>query len=142
MARSGERNAPAVKRADQAEFFDWETSVNAAPALSRMSVGVVLERSQQFEYATRDALRELKMDTTFHRIGSMFCLFFTPGPVVDLASAQRSDLKMFTRFFQGCLQRGIYFAPSQFETGFISTAHSAEDIERTIRAAAKALRSR
>ena len=80
---------------------------------------------------TRDVLRELKVNAAFHRIGSMFCLFFTPGPVVDLASAQRSDLKMFTRFFQSCLQRGIYFAPSQFETGFISTAHTPEDIDRT-----------
>ena len=61
----------------------------------------------------------------------MFCLFFAAAPIVDLASAQRSDLKMFTRFFQACLKRGVYFAPSQFETGFISTAHTAEDIERT-----------
>ena len=100
--------------------------------LERMDGWRVLEEgSQQFEYAIRAALRELKKDTTFHRIGSMFCLFFTPGPVVDLASAQRSDLKMFTRFFQSCLQRGIYFAPSQFETGFISTAHTPEDIDRT-----------
>ena len=50
---------------------------------------------------------------------------------VDLASARRSDLKTFARFFRACLRRGIYFAPSQFETGFISTAHLPEDIERT-----------
>ena len=85
----------------------------------------------QLERATRDALRQSKTEATFHRIGSMFCLFFAPGPIDDLASAQRSDLKIFTRFFHGCLKRGIYFAPSQFETGFISTAHSAEDIDRT-----------
>jgi glutamate-1-semialdehyde 2,1-aminomutase len=70
-------------------------------------------------------------DITFHRIGSMFCLFFAPGPIFDLASARRSDLKTFARFFHACLERGIYFAPSQFETGFISTAHTAEDVERT-----------
>src|SRR5438874_4642654 len=100
--------------------------------LERMDGWRVLEeRGQQFESATRDVLRQLKVDATFHRIASMFCLFFTPGPVVDLTSAQRSDLKMFTRFFQSCLQRGIYFAPSQFETGFISTAHTPEDIDRT-----------
>ncbi|HAF03735.1 MAG TPA: aspartate aminotransferase family protein, partial [Spartobacteria bacterium] len=52
-------------------------------------------------------------------------------PIVDLASARRSDLKMFAKFFHACLKRGIYFAPSQFETGFISTAHSVEQIERT-----------
>ncbi len=69
--------------------------------------------------------------TTFHRIGSMFCLFFAPGPIVDLASAKRSDLKSFAKFFHGSLKRGVYFAPSQFETGFISTAHTPNDIERT-----------
>jgi glutamate-1-semialdehyde 2,1-aminomutase len=61
----------------------------------------------------------------------MFCLFFAGPPIVDLANAQRSDLKMFARFFHVCLKRGVYFAPSQFETGFISTAHSAGDVERT-----------
>jgi glutamate-1-semialdehyde 2,1-aminomutase len=89
------------------------------------------ELGAQFESATRDALEQSKIDTTFHRIGSMFCLFFAGGPIVDLAGAQRSDLKMFARFFHACSKRGIYFAPSQFETGFISTAHSPEDIERT-----------
>ena len=89
------------------------------------------ERGRRFETLVRDAIAEAKMDTTFHRIGSMFCLFFASGPVVDLASAQRSDLKMFAKFFHACLKRGVYFAPSQFETGFISTAHALEDIERT-----------
>ena len=72
----------------------------------------------------------------------MFCLFFAGAPIVDLASAQRSDLKMFGSFFHACLKRGIYFAPSQYETGFISTAHSAADIEKTgavVREALKAL---
>jgi glutamate-1-semialdehyde 2,1-aminomutase len=89
------------------------------------------ERGAQLEQATRAALRQSKIEATFHRIGSMFCLFFASGPINDLASAQRSDLKMFTRFFHGCLERGVYFAPSQFETGFISTAHDANDIDRT-----------
>ena len=75
--------------------------------------------------------RARSIDITFHRLGSMFCLFFAAGPIVDLASAQRSDLKMFARFFHACLKRGVYFAPSQFETGFISTAHTTEDMERT-----------
>jgi len=99
------------------------------------------ELGAQFEELALDAIKfaaanpsrggHAKIDATFHRLGSMFCLFFAAGPVVDLASAQRSDLKMFARFFQACLKRGVYFAPSQFETGFISTAHTAEDIERT-----------
>jgi glutamate-1-semialdehyde 2,1-aminomutase len=89
------------------------------------------ERGAQFEKLTRAAITDRKINATFHRIGSMFCLFFAPPPIVDLNGAQRSDLTMFTKFFHSCLSRGIYFAPSQFETGFISTAHRPEDIERT-----------
>ena len=89
------------------------------------------ELGAQFEALASDAMKNAKIDITFHRLGSMFCLFFGSGPIVDLTGAQRSDLKMFASFFHACLKRGIYFAPSQFETGFISTAHAPEDIERT-----------
>jgi glutamate-1-semialdehyde 2,1-aminomutase len=89
------------------------------------------ERGAQFEALALNAIKSSKIDITFHRLGSMFCLFFAAAPIVDLASAQRSDLKAFTGFFHACLKRGVYFAPSQFETGFISTAHMTEDIERT-----------
>jgi glutamate-1-semialdehyde 2,1-aminomutase len=100
--------------------------------LDRINGWELLEKlGAQFERAARDAIGQAKIDITFHRIGSMFCLFFARGPIVDLAGAQRSDLKMFAKFFHGCLKRGVYFAPSQFETGFISTAHSLADIERT-----------
>jgi glutamate-1-semialdehyde 2,1-aminomutase len=85
----------------------------------------------QFEKLMRSAINEVRPDVTFHRVGSMFCLFFAPGPILDLASARRSDLKTFARFFHACLRHGIYFAPSQFETGFISTAHTTEDLKRT-----------
>jgi glutamate-1-semialdehyde 2,1-aminomutase len=96
----------------------------------------------QFEALAHDVIKSANIDITFHRFGSMFCLFFAGAPIVDLASAQRSDLKMFARFFHDCLKRGVYFAPSQFETDFISTAHSTGDIERTgavVREALKAL---
>jgi glutamate-1-semialdehyde 2,1-aminomutase len=100
--------------------------------LERIDGWNLLEKSgAQFEALARGAINNANVDITFHRLGSMFCFFFAAAPIVDLASAQRSDLKMFTRFFQACLKRGVYFAPSQFETGFISTAHTAEDIERT-----------
>jgi glutamate-1-semialdehyde 2,1-aminomutase len=89
------------------------------------------ELGTRFETVVRDAVTKAKIDITFHRIGSMFCLFFAPGPIVDLVTAQRSNLKMFAKFFRACLKHGVYFAPSQFETGFISTAHTSEDIERT-----------
>jgi glutamate-1-semialdehyde 2,1-aminomutase len=89
------------------------------------------ELGAQIEACAHDAIESTRIDITFHRLGSMFCLFFATAPIVDLASAQRSNLQMFTRFFNDCLKRGIYFAPSQFETGFISTAHSSGDIEDT-----------
>ena len=89
------------------------------------------ELGAQFEQLAREAIAHAKIGITFHRIGSMFCLFLAAGPIVDLASAKRSDLKMFAKFFHTCLKRGVYFAPSQFETGFISTAHTRENIECT-----------
>ena len=89
------------------------------------------ELGAQYEKLARAAIKHSNIDITFHRLGSMFCVFFTAGPIVDLASAQRSDLKMFAKFFHGCLKRGVYFAPSQFETGFISTTHTPQDIECT-----------
>jgi glutamate-1-semialdehyde 2,1-aminomutase len=98
------------------------------------------EIGAQLERLTRSAINDRKTEVTFHRIGSMFCLFFAPGPILNLASARRSDLKTFARFFHACLRRGIYFAPSQFETGFISTAHLPEDLEHTGRVVCEALR--
>ncbi len=91
------------------------------------------------EEGVRALLRRAGRDLTFHRVGSMFCLFFTGGEVLNLADAQRSDRAAFARFFHGCLEGGVYFAPSQFETGFISLAHTEADIEETARVAAKAL---
>ncbi len=69
----------------------------------------------------------------------MFCLFFTEQPVRDLASAQTSDRARFAKFFHGCLEAGIYFAPSQFEAGFLSLAHTAEDMAKTGDIAARVL---
>ena len=89
------------------------------------------ELGAQYEKLARDAINNSNIDITFHRLGSMFCVFFAAGPIVDLATAQRSDLKMFAKFFHGCLKRGVYFAPSQFETGFISTTHTPQDLART-----------
>ena len=110
--------------------------------LERIDGWKALENSgAQFEQLMREAILKANLDLTFHRIGSMFCLFFAPDRVVDLAGAKRSDLKMFAKFFHGCLERGVYFAPSQFETGFISTAHSADDITRTARIVTDVLQS-
>ena len=78
---------------------------------------------------------------TFQRAGSMFCLYFCEGPVRDLASAMRSDRTAFSRYFHACLDRGVYFAPSPFEAGFLSLAHTAAEIEETLRAVREALAS-
>jgi len=72
------------------------------------------------------------------QVGSMFGLYFQEGPVVDFDSAARSDLESFKVYFRTLLENGIYIAPSQFEVGFISLAHTDEDIEVTVAAAAKA----
>jgi glutamate-1-semialdehyde 2,1-aminomutase len=75
-----------------------------------------------------------------HRAGSMFTAFFTGSEVFDFATASTSDTKLFARFFQGMLSRGIYLAPSQFESAFISAAHGHDDIDRTLSACAETLR--
>jgi glutamate-1-semialdehyde 2,1-aminomutase len=72
---------------------------------------------------------------TVNRVGSMFTFFFTNQPVTDWESAALSDKARFGKFFHFMLERGIYLAPSQFEAGFVSAAHSAEDISRTVAAA-------
>jgi glutamate-1-semialdehyde 2,1-aminomutase len=78
---------------------------------------------------------------TLHRIGSMFCLYFCEGPIRNLADARRSDQAAFARYFHACLDRGVYFAPSQFEAGFLSLAHTEVDIEQTARVAADAIQA-
>jgi glutamate-1-semialdehyde 2,1-aminomutase len=67
--------------------------------------------------------------------GTMFCTFFTAQPVINWDTAARSDTKLYARFFQAMLKQGVYFAPSQFEAGFFSIAHTDEIITATIEAA-------
>jgi glutamate-1-semialdehyde 2,1-aminomutase len=95
----------------------------------------------QLEAGMTDAARAAGVPVQFNRCGSMFCAYFTREPVHNLAGAMKSDRERFKRFFHGMLAEDIYFAPSQFEAGFISTAHTPDDIERTVRAAAKVLRA-
>jgi glutamate-1-semialdehyde 2,1-aminomutase len=90
------------------------------------------EIGRQMEDGMRDVLGTLALPLAFHRIGSMFCLYFTAGPVWNLADARKSDLEAFRRFFHGCLDDGIYFAPSQFEAGFLCLMHTKPDLERTL----------
>ena len=78
---------------------------------------------------------------TVNRVGSMFTFFFTPEPVTDWESAKRSDTARFKQFFHWMLDHGVYLAPSQFEAGFVSSAHSEQDIDCTVEAARQFFRN-
>jgi glutamate-1-semialdehyde 2,1-aminomutase len=86
------------------------------------------------------AAKDAGVPLSFQRIGSMFTWFFNPGPVTDWTSAVKSDTTAFGRFFRNMLDAGIYLPPSQFEAAFLSSAHSEEDITKTIDAAKAAFR--
>jgi glutamate-1-semialdehyde 2,1-aminomutase len=87
----------------------------------------------------RGTIESLGLPLTQNRVGSMSTLFFTSGSVVDYEGALRADTKRFAAYFREMLRRGIYLAPSQFEAGFVSAAHTDEDIGRTIEANREAL---
>ena len=95
------------------------------------------ELAEQLEAGIRAAAKSAKIPVQFNSCGSMFCAYFTGKPVHNLADAMKSDRARFANFFHAMLAEGIYLAPSQFEAGFISSAHTAVDMEKTVRAAAK-----
>lgn len=97
------------------------------------------EIGQIMEDAVLDILKTKGLGYRWYRKGSMFCLFFTEKEVHNLQDAKTADLAAFRKFFHHCLDNGVYFAPSQFETGFISMAHAKPDLERTAEVAAAAL---
>lgn len=74
----------------------------------------------------------------YHQAGSMFGLFFSDKPVYDYESAKKSDIGAFNTYFHAMLEQGVYLAPSQFEAGFMSSAHSEQDIAATVAASAAA----
>jgi len=84
--------------------------------------------------------RKSGIPTWTNRVGSMWTTFFQEGPVVDYATAKKSDTAAYGRYFHGMLARGVYLAPSQFEVGFVSLAHTRRDLDRTIGAARDTLR--
>ena len=88
----------------------------------------------------QENLEKLGLPYTLNHVGSMFSLFFTEHPVTDFASASTSDTKLFGRYFQEMLRRGIYLAPSQFEALFISNVMTDELVEKVVRANEEALR--
>ena len=109
--------------------------------LSRKGVYERLEeKARALEEGLKDAARRAGVRTKFYRAGTMFCTYFTDREVRDYSSAKLSDTERFARFFRGMLSRGVNLAPSQFEAGFISLAHTGRDIDKTVGAAYEAMK--
>ena len=87
------------------------------------------------------AFARAEVPGTLNRVGSMMTGFFTAGPVESLAQVEQADTEAYGRYFHAMLERGVYLAPSQFEAGFVSLAHTEADIDRTLEIAAAALAS-
>jgi glutamate-1-semialdehyde 2,1-aminomutase len=94
-------------------------------------------RSQRLAAGLAQAASQAGIPVTFNRVGSMLGMFFTDRPVRNFQDAKTCDLDRFARFYCGLLDEGIYIAPSQFEAGFVSLAHSDAAIDQTVAAAAK-----
>jgi glutamate-1-semialdehyde 2,1-aminomutase len=97
--------------------------------------------SGELEQGLSAASAEAGVPVTFNRVGSMFTGFFTDRKVKDFASAKTSDTARFGKFFLAMLKNGVNLAPSQFEAAFLSLAHTKTDINKTIEAARKSLKS-
>ena len=97
-------------------------------------------RARQLADGLSMVFAEAETPLTVNRVGSMMTLFFNPGPVTGWNSVAESDREGFSEFFHRMLDQGIYLPPSPFEAMFVSAAHTADDVERTLDAARKALR--
>jgi glutamate-1-semialdehyde 2,1-aminomutase len=129
---AGKGTAPRSDRAAGEMLRSDDRSYDAYARLEQLG--------EQLETGMRDAARSAGEPVQVNRCGSMVCTYFTRGPVWNLADAGNSDRERFKKYFHGMLNAGIYLAPSQFEAGFISTAHSETDIEKTVKAAAKVMK--
>jgi glutamate-1-semialdehyde 2,1-aminomutase len=113
-------------------------------ALGELAAGDAYARLERLgatlEEGLRAAAKAAGIPVQFNRCGSMFCGYFTSEPVHSLADAMKSDRERFKKYFHGMLAAGVYLAPSQFEAGFLSTAHSEADIKKTVDAAAKVMK--
>lgn len=99
------------------------------------------EKTNRLCKAMQDLFSAKGIAVCINCVHSMFTIFFQTGPVYDLDTAQKSDTMMFARFFHGMLKNGIWLAPSQFEAGFLSFAHTQKDIDKTIDSCSKTLRN-
>ena len=116
--------------------------IAALKALKRPGVYDTLEaRARRLAEGLAQAAATAGVPAVFNRVGSMLGMFFTDRPVANFEDARTSDLERFSAYYRRMLKEGIYLAPSQFEAGFVSLAHTEKDIDQTITAAAKVLRT-
>lgn len=98
----------------------------------RSGFGRLEQLGAHFENGLRQLLDEKGIPYRFNRVGSMFCLFFTDREIINVDDVMKQDLEFFKKFFWGCLEKGIYLAPSPYETGFLSLAHTEADLDDTL----------
>jgi glutamate-1-semialdehyde 2,1-aminomutase len=105
--------------------------------LAKPGVYDILEqKAARLAAGAEEAMAASGYELSLNRVGSMMTLFFNSGPVRDFTTARASDTGLYADYFRHMLEHGIYLAPSQFEAAFVSVAHSDEDLDRTIEAAA------
>ncbi len=114
-------------------------------ALEELQSGAVYERLEvlgaRLEKGLNAAAEKAGVPVITQRAGSMSCLFFADQPVNNLADAMLANRERFNKYFHGMLTQGVYLAPSAFEAAFLSAAHTEDDIDATISAAEKVMRT-
>jgi glutamate-1-semialdehyde 2,1-aminomutase len=140
--------APAGKVYEASTFAGNPVSVAAAIAsvktMTRLKQKIYPKLAKHCTTLSKsidERAQELKIPHQVNSIASMFQVFFTNTPVVDYSSSKKSDTKKFHRLFHSLLKKGVFVAPSQFETGFFSYAHTESDLKRTIDAYDYALKT-
>ncbi len=138
--------SPTGKVYQAGTFSGNPVSIKAALTMLRIlnekkkEIYLTLEKNcQKLKKALSDLASNHRIEAQVHSIASMFHIFFTPQPVYDYATAQQSDTQKFQAYFRQLLRQGIFIPPSQFETCFLSNAHTEEDLKRTISAFDNAL---
>jgi glutamate-1-semialdehyde 2,1-aminomutase len=113
--------------------------IAALKALKQEGTYAKLERmTADLVSGLRKAAENAGVPVQINSAGSMFTVFFTPSPVTDFQTAKASDTDRYAKFFHALLDRGVYFPPSQFETCFVSLAHTKMDIKATLQEAREA----
>jgi len=102
---------------------------------------IIEEKSAYLSKGLSEAAANAGVPTSLQRVGGMFCTYFQAEEVFNFSDVKPETPEIFSRFFRSMLDSGINLAPSQYESGFMSAAHSTEDLDKTIEAAGKAFRS-